>query len=556
MRLTRKWSVGAAGKMLLGVALTSLNLFLVRSANAAGVTVITHGYAGDVTGWITAMADAIPGYFHSRYPEFGTNLTIYTLILTTDGSNYYYQWERDSGGSPINTDTGEIIVKLDWSQMAGGLTAPYDISTSNVAWVASYVLSQTNTIADLNGHALVEFPIHLIGHSRGGSLVSEISRILGTNGIWVDHLTTLDPHPLNNDGNDDSPLTTVDAPVHTYVNVLYHDNYWQDLGDGTFVPDGEAVAGAYVRQLTDLAGGYPSAWYDFLNSYEYHSNVHLWYYGSIDLNVPTTYDDDGETITLTAAMRTSWWVNYEQAGTNAGFEYSLIGGGNRFSEDHPLGLPSDPAIIDGYNQWWDLGAGSSTNRTALTSNNGTWPNLIKFNVTGTNIVSVGQTIAIRFYYQYGGTASNVTAQFYFDQDLNPYNSNSTFTAQSWLPNTGVNFVYADTADLATSNMPPGIYAICGKISDGAHTRYLYAPELVQIVPSQEPPVLSILKLADTQFVVGIDGVAGQTVILQTSADLQNWLPLATNTMTTGSWIYTNDVPPVFSQQFYRAVLGR
>ena len=258
-------------------------LGMAASAWAAGVTIITHGYNGDVTGWITAMADEIPVYYHSYHePGLGTNLTIYTLTLTTDGSNYYYQWARDSGGAPVTTDTGEIIIKLDWSQMAGG-TAPYDISTYKVAAVVSYVLLQTNAIADLNGHALAEYPIHLIGHSRGGSLMSQLSYILGTNGVWVDELTTLDPHPLNNDGNNDYPVTVVDAPVRVYANVLYADDDWQNLGDGTFVPDGEPVAGAYVRRLYSLAGGYPPAWYDFINAYEYHSNVHLWYYGTMDL---------------------------------------------------------------------------------------------------------------------------------------------------------------------------------------------------------------------------------------------------------------------------------
>jgi len=297
----KKLSLRTAGKKLLFGVSFFVAGFTSHLAGAAGVTVITHGYNSDVTGWITAMADEIPAYFHHSYPGLSTNITIYTITLTTDGGNYYYQWSRNSGSSPSSTDTGEIIVKLDWSQMAGGLSAPYDISTSNIAWVVSYVLSQTNAIADLNGHALVEFPIHLIGHSRGGSLMSEVSRLLGTNGIWVDRLTTLDPHPFNNDGNNDSPLTTVtDAPVHTYSNVLFHDNYWQNSGDGAFVPNGEPIAGAYVRKLYHLAGGYPPAFFDFLNLYEYHSNVHLWYYGSIDPNVPTSYNDDGTMITIRA----------------------------------------------------------------------------------------------------------------------------------------------------------------------------------------------------------------------------------------------------------------
>src|SRR5690242_9368716 len=211
---------GTGKRSLLNALLFLLCMLTPCLSGAAGVTVITHGYNGDVNGWITGMAGQMTNY--AGFP--GTNSTTYKLTLTTDGTNIYYQWSRLSGGTPASTDSGEIIVKLDWSQMAGG-SAPYNISTYDVATAASWVMLQTNAISDLGGHALVELPVHLIGHSRGGSLISEISRILGTNGVWVDQLTTLDPHPLNNDGNSEFFTSVVDASAkNTYVNVLFHDN--------------------------------------------------------------------------------------------------------------------------------------------------------------------------------------------------------------------------------------------------------------------------------------------------------------------------------------------
>ena len=546
----RNMSRYAAGKKLLFGTLLLLCTLFSNSTKAAGVTIITHGYEDDSSfpTWVAAMADQMPSYFHYRYPSLNTNFTTYRLTLSYNGSSYIFSSTRTNGAPPSATESGEIVIELDWSSLSGNLLDSY-ASTYNVGWAVSQVLMLTNAIAELNGHPLTEFPIHLIGHSRGGSLMSQISYVLGTNGIWVDHLTTLDPYPLNNDGNID-PAAYVDASAkNTYANVLFADNYWQDLGVGALLgdPDGEPVAGAYVRQLFDLSGGY---WNVSLLEAPDHSNVHLWYHGTVDLNTPA---NDTEAA-ITSTERADWWVAYEEEGVIAGFYYSLIGGGNRLSTDMPLGLPGDPAIVNGYNQWWDIGAGNSGNRTALPSDSGTWPNIIRFNVTGTNVIVASNLISTTLYYQYAGV-SNLTLQIFFNTDFNPYDSNSVLVAQMQPPNTGAGSVYYySNLGLTTTNVPPGVYAIYGKISDGVHTRYLYAPELVEIVSSQQPPVLGITMSNSAQFIIRVNGVSGQKIALQTSTDLQNWLPVVTNTSTSGSWSYTNNMPPVFSEQFYRALL--
>jgi hypothetical protein len=518
----RKQPLWIAAMRQVGPLVFCLHLCLADAAFAGGVTVITHGYSSSTSGWVSGMAGQVP-----KFPTFpGTNFTEYMMSVTYNAGSYYVTTTRTAGVAPLQSDSGEIIVKLDWSQLAGGVLSTY--STYDIAGAVSVALLQTNLISGLNGHAIAEFPMHLIGHSRGGSLVSEISRLLGTNGLWVDHLTTLDPHPLNNDGFSDFPVG-VDAPVRTYANVLFHDNYWQNQGDGFLDPIGEPISGAYVRQLYNLDGGYNNT----SSVAGHHSNVHLWYHGTLDLATPASDTESS----IGSSERSTWWVAPEKMGTNAGFRYSLIAGGNRVSTEQPLG-PGFSAIRDGYNQLWDLGAGLSNNRTALPSNSGSWPNLVRLNRMDTNAVVEGQHTPVRFYYQWARPSANqATISLYLDADRNPLNGNETLVSQFGVPGTGAsNVSYATVSlDLSGTNAPPGYYFLFGKIAGPAgRSRYFYAPEPLQIVAAASP-LMDITIRAGGQIQIGVTGTPGDQIVLEDSSDLVNWSPAATNILSGSRW---------------------
>ncbi len=518
-----------AGLLLRFFALLPLAFAGMRNAEAGGVTVITHGFSGNVTDWIIPMAEAVP-----RYPLFpGASYSCYQISITRNGSGQYIATASFLGGTqPTATDSGEILVKLDWSTLAsfGGA------SSTNVATAASAALLSPTLIPEMGGRPLAELPIHLIGHSRGGSVVTEMARLLGAQGVWVDHVTTLDPRPVSALG---------DASVSTYANVLFADNFWQTMGDGLIVPNGQAVFGAYNRKLLDLNGGYSSS----------HSDVHLWYHGTLDLNTPATDTQ----ATISSTQRSTWWTTAESTGAATGFRYSLIGGGDRLSQAEPAGV-GDGRISDGFNGFWDLGGGFAPNRTALTSNSGLWPNVIRVALTHGAPVPAGEPFMASLYYQSGATTANtVELRVLLDPDFNPYNGNEIEIDRRSLPNTGTSGV-AFTALEAGANpatVPPGVYALCTSLSDGTRTRYHYAPSSITITPSLQAPAIDADSLTRPNAAMRFNvlGFPGQNVTIMATTDFVSWTPVGTHLFTSTVWEFTDAEAGQFSRRFYRAELA-
>jgi hypothetical protein len=508
-------------KVLLLVA--SLFLCAVARVPAAGVTLITHGFNSDVTSWIIPMAGAM-----TRYSDFpGTNSTCYEISITQNGQGQYVVSNAFiAGTNPIASDSAEIFIKLNWSTLSS-LGGP---STTIIASNAAAALLSTNLIPELGGRALVELPLHLVGHSRGGSVVTEMARLLGAQGIWVDHVTTLDPDPVSAFG---------DPAMKNYGNILFADNYWQNMGDGLFVPNGQAITGAYNRQLTNLNGGYSSS----------HSDVHLWYHGTIDFHTPITIDG----ATISGAERTNWWTTAEQHGTNAGFRYSLIGGGDRLSTNEPAGAGKG-RISDGFR---DLSIGLATNRSALPVNNGAWPNVILLNSGITNPAPSGAAIPFSLSYQSGSNQSaSVDLHLYLDADLNPYDTNEIQVLQTTLTDTGTNYIASTNGTFQPDPalVAPGAYRLFARLTDNGHSRYLYAPGWVTLTASTLPPSLTALGVTNDLFQFQVHGYTGQHIVVQASSDLLGWVPIFTNTLTASSVEIFDGPVSGQSQRFYRAVL--
>jgi hypothetical protein len=142
--------------------------------------------------------------------------------------------------------------------------------------------------------------------------------------------------------------------------------------------------------------------------------------------------------------------------------------------------------------------------------------------------------------------------------LNPLNNNQNLLWQTNLPASGAANVNVGSFSipLSPANASPGLHSLFAVLSGGGKSRYLYAPELVQVVAisNQQPPTLDIAQINSSQFRIGVNGVTGQTIVLLNSSNLLSWQALATNTLATSRWVYTNTPPNGANVKFYRATV--
>lgn len=228
--------------------------------------------------------------------------------------------DTEADPSQLSKETG-IVVLVDWRMFASfrlplrdSCSAELTTSECDTGTIAGCVLNAVKRIPSLSTR-----PIHIIGHSRGASVASELALLLGQKDMatWVDHLTFLDPHPV-------SGLGWHDAAVVVPSNVRFADNYYRTTHEATSNPIGQEVKGCFNVLLSDEKAttlstrpgwdktsavsttpykGAPQKSYPDGVVVEYidHQKVHTFYHGTIDLSLgDTTAGIDGQKIQ-------EWW---------------------------------------------------------------------------------------------------------------------------------------------------------------------------------------------------------------------------------------------------------
>jgi hypothetical protein len=172
--------------------------------------------------------------------------------------------------------------------------------------------------------------------------------------------------------------------------------------------------------------------------------------------------------------------------------------------------------------WSALGSGISV------ANGGIGPYVSGLAVSGSTLYAGGQFASA------GGVPANNIAQW-----------NGT----NWSPlGSGIGFTFT----VAVSGSV--LYAGGSFIGAGTNVAYYFA-EAILPVPLSILTTDSNFGLTNGYFGFDVAGPPGSNVVIQTSTDLQTWLPLQTNTLNPTGLLYFSDTQsPATTQRFYNVVL--
>ncbi len=340
--------------LAMAVPLLAASAAAAGGASAPTTTVIVHGFTPTAKGaWVQAMATAV--------------------IARVGGNGSVYRYQDESGGWTRlagigNGSSQHIALIFNWDADSNSAQEGPNLGYAQAAGDALYaMLRDPEYAAGSSGPAdlLAGRRAHFIGHSRGACVISETALRAGIAGLPVDQMTSLDPHPVNGTLDARYNLNWGDPVPQRWANVAWADNYWRADGGGLVNGldfDGMPLENTFNVQLSEST----------LNCCAYsfaHSDVHLWYHGTIDLSAGATNGEEP----ITSQMRSSWWP---EGAANVGFARSAIGGAARPAISQGLApLPSLAPILHngafdgGTRAGWAMHGGSGA---TLQSSSGNW----------------------------------------------------------------------------------------------------------------------------------------------------------------------------------------
>jgi hypothetical protein len=218
-----------------------------------GITVLCHGFQFFGDGTLMSTFNPIEDYWEERdlntfnpnVPESGE---VISRILKRFGGGRVYvynpatqslerepaDWTVFDDFEPENGD-GHLVVVHDWSRLSNDERAGETEAAADALFAA---LIKRGWVQPENPGA--SRPVHIVGHSRGASVASELTQRLGVYGIEVARLTYLDPHDWNEfivpiDGTFSDPAPQV------WTNVKSAENFYQNADPDIIEPSGRAL---------------------------------------------------------------------------------------------------------------------------------------------------------------------------------------------------------------------------------------------------------------------------------------------------------------------------
>ena len=174
------------------IALIGSALLACTGANvqARNVTLVTHGLDSDASGWVLQMASSIRDAEANR----GEESDVYFVRRRMAPTPLLPVNEVSQVTFTSTNGAKNIVIAYDWRDYAKSrfLSVGVEHDNPEVGPDVANLFLLDNVLPGVStplGHSYV----HLIGHSRGGSLVCGVSSILSRSNVVVAQLTTLDP---------------------------------------------------------------------------------------------------------------------------------------------------------------------------------------------------------------------------------------------------------------------------------------------------------------------------------------------------------------------------